>query len=669
MNTSGPTLMDFARFASESMTLYDADGAIQYCNPAAERLFGWIEPVMVGKHFLDYSSGKDIVDGLWADVLAKGNWTGTIRRRSLSGSEDIFQIRLHVLRGMTNADSQVIEYSTSVFGANAPIDIPAHRAARWELDISRARAILAGATLEPSDPADWHDDRRGSFLSAIDLVNVNDHAIRLFGLVDERQKLISRPIVNLWPEETHAVLADLLEELASGEIKSARRELPSVGALQAVVLIASRVDNEFHPDRVVVSVSGSMNDASLVRDLEASQDRYRNLISSLPLPVWQVDTRGAGRMFERLRAAGVTDIGAYAEEHPEIVDHACDVVIVSDINQGAIELFGGSDRSAFTGPIAYLFKGTPGSARRVMIAHFQGVRNYIEELKVRTLDGNLRDVLLLVTFPVPGERLDTTIIIMVDNTNRLQAEMKVRELEAEFTRAARLSTLGELTASIAHEVKQPLSAILTNAQTAMRYLSNETQNLEKVTQLVGRVVGSAERAAAVIGRIQDMAGKRDPIRASVNLNDVVEDCLTFLRHELEHKEIAVTFSMHQSLPSVLGDRVQLQQIVVNLVVNSIQAMNDNHGSPRKIELATYQPTDETVGFTIRDHGPGVSDSNIERIFDGFFTTKQGGMGIGLAVCKSIVVAHGGEITVANDPLGGAQFRFAIPINDEAAGIE
>jgi two-component system sensor kinase FixL len=667
MNASGPALMDFARFASESVTLYDAVGVIRYCNPEAERLFGWIEPVVVGKHFFDLSAGKDIGEGFWPDLLAKGSWTGKIRRRSLSGSEEIVETRMHVIHGSTILDRQVIEYSAAVFGVGAPLDVPAHRAARWELDISRARPVLAGVSPDLSDSAEWHTDRCDMLLSAIDVVNVNDQAIRLFGLVDERRKLISRPIVNLWPEETHAALADIVDELASGETTTARRDLDAVGALQAVTLVASRVDNGVHSDRVVVSVSGSLNDANLVRDLEASQDRYRNLISSLPLPVWQVDARGAGRMFERLRAAGVTDIGAYADEHPEIVDHACDVVIVADVNKGAIELFGGSDRAEFTGPIAYLFAGTPGSARRIMIAHFQGIRNYIEELKVRTLDGSLRDVLLLVTFPVPGERLDTTIIIMVDNTNRLEAETKLRELEAEFTRAARLSTLGELTASIAHEVKQPLSAILTNAQTAMRYLSNDAPNIQKVTQLVGRVVGSAERAAAVIGRIQDMAGKRDPVRAAVNLNDVVEDCLTFLRHELDHKEITVSFAVHQALPSVLGDRVQLQQIVVNLVVNSIQAMNDHHG-PRRIELSTYQPTTELVGFTIRDHGPGIAESNIEHIFDGFFTTKQGGMGIGLAVCKSIVVAHGGEITVANDPLGGAQFRFSIPIDAEAAGL-
>ena len=295
-----------------------------------------------------------------------------------------------------------------------------------------------------------------------------------------------------------------------------------------------------------------------------------------------------------------------------------------------------------------------------MLAHFSGVRNHVEELKVRTFDGRLLDVLLLMTFPVPGERLDTTILMMIDNTARLEAEAKLRKIEADFSHAARLSTLGEMTTSIAHEIKQPLSAILMNAQTSLRYLRKAEPNLEKADILTSRIVESAQRASDIIGRIQDMAGKREPtLLCLISMMSFVNAWFSFAT-KAKIRTLSLRPSCNRIFHAVRGDRIQLQQVIVNLIVNSIQAMKTAPQTQREIYLETRLDENDHVVFSIRDTGTGIPVDHMDQIFDGFFTTKEGGLGIGLAICQSIVKAHGGEIAAANHPEGGAMFRFSIP---------
>jgi signal transduction histidine kinase len=667
--------MDLAHYASESVIVYDLDGNVRYCNPASESLYGWMAEAMTGRNVKNFTNEPNTGGELWRVLLQTGKWQGTVRRRPLHGAEVVAMARYHVRLDNGGAPLDVVEYSA----AKAPDIVsqaikdaaavqPQKRAACWQFNIHRARALLAGidAAGAAAEIPEWHQDRLERMLAEVRIIDINEEAIRLFGLLDDLDRLLARPIANLWPEDSRAMLADLLVALAAKtDAEAETRAVSSLGRLRDVVLTGWRAADPRCADTIFIYVSGTMNAPSAVRELEASQDRYRNLISSLPLPVWQIDARAAGRIFERLREAGITDMASYSESHPELVDLACEIVLVSEVNKEAIALFGANDRSELTGPISYVFAGTPGSARRVMLAHFAGVRNYVEELKVRTLDGGLRDVLLLVTFPVPGERLDTTIIIMVDNTARLQAEARLRQVQADFTHAARLSTLGEMTTSIAHEIKQPLSAILTNAQTSLRWLSRAEPNVEKATQLAARIAESAQRANDIIGRIQDMAGKRAPSRGRLNLNDVVRQCLVFLRHESDDKSVTINVELEPALPDILGDRIQLQQIVVNLIVNSIQAMRPAEQKLRAIFLTTSRHVTDGVVFSIRDTGSGIAEDQLSQVFEGFFTTKENGLGIGLAICQSIISAHGGTIAASNHPDGGAVFRFAIPAETSA----
>ena len=553
-----------------------------------------------------------------------------------------------------------VDYPTQ--GGKPPTQAAIGQVAYWQFNVTRARALLESMDAAcPGRDQEWQPDRLDMLLSAVRILDVNDEAIRLFGLPADRDKVLDRPIASLWPEQSRAALGDLLTTVAASAHKgTVAREIPTVGRLQHVVLTGWKAFDPRCADTVFVSVRATLNAPNAVIELEASQKRYRNMISSLPIPVWQIDARPAGRIFDRLRANGITDMASYSDEHPEIVKLACDIVQVFDVNKEAMVLFGGKHRSEFIGSVKYLFSTTPGATKRVMLAHFSGVRNHVEELKVRTFDGRLLDVLLLMTFPVPGERLDTTILMMIDNTARLEAEAKLRKIEADFSHAARLSTLGEMTTSIAHEIKQPLSAILMNAQTSLRYLRRAEPNLGKVDILTSRVVESAQRAGDIIGRIQDMAGKREATSTLLDFNDVIRQCVVFLRHESEDKGVVITTKLQQDLPAVRGDRIQLQQVIVNLIVNSIQAMKTAPHVHRDIYLETRLDENARVVFSIRDTGTGIPVDHLDQIFDGFFTTKEGGLGIGLAICQSIIKAHGGEIAASNRPEGGAMFGFSIP---------
>lgn len=550
--------------------------------------------------------------------------------------------------------------SADALAAGPPLS-PLDQLPCWRFNLAGARPLLGASRTAPG--AAWEQDRLERFLAEVRIVEVNDAALRLFGLPLDRSRVVVRTIGSLWPEASHAVLSDLLTDIAAAPgAQRLTRQIPRMDRWTDVVLTGWRSGDPGCADVVSVSIQATLNAPGALLELEASQHRYRSLIASLPLPLWDVDARAAGRMFDRLRADGVTDLDAYLTRHPELVDLACEIVVVTEANRDAAELMGAARPSELVRPVSYLFASAPETARRVTLAHFAGQRNYVEQTKIRTLDGRIRDVMLLVTFPVPGEQLDTTLIMMIDNTTRLETEARLRQVEADFTHAARLSTLGQMTASIAHEIKQPLSAILTNAETSLRWLARPDPNLPKVEQLSERIVASAQRATDIIARIQDMARNRRPQQVPLDLNDLICEAITFVRHAGEEKSIRMRLDLAPDLPPVLADRIQLQQVVVNLLINSAQALDAVAKERREIRITTQREDAGAVAFTIADSGPGIPADDLERVFGGFFSTKEGGMGIGLTICQSIVAAHNGSITAAAPAGGGAEFKVVIPLN-------
>jgi C4-dicarboxylate-specific signal transduction histidine kinase len=247
----------------------------------------------------------------------------------------------------------------------------------------------------------------------------------------------------------------------------------------------------------------------------------------------------------------------------------------------------------------------------------------------------------------------------MDLTRATEAEAKVRQLQAEFAHAARVATLGELTGSIAHEVNQPLAAIALNSGAILNWLAGEQPNVAEARELAGQIASDAHRAADIIARIRAMASRRPPAYEPTCLNRIVEEVLSFLRHELTAHRVETEVELACNLPEVLADQTQLKQVLVNLAVNAIQAMEQGETSDRSLTLRTGKVSDG-ARVLVEDSGPGIAPELETRLFDSFFTTKQDGLGIGLSICRSIIEAHGGTISYVPGP-GGARFAFTLPV--------
>jgi PAS domain S-box-containing protein len=251
-----------------------------------------------------------------------------------------------------------------------------------------------------------------------------------------------------------------------------------------------------------------------------------------------------------------------------------------------------------------------------------------------------------------------------DVTQRRLSEQALGKARSELAHVARVTSLGVLTASIAHEVNQPLAAIITNGETGLRWLARSDLDVEKVQNIIRRVVADARRASEIIDRIRAMATQRAPQQTRLSLADIIEESMVFLGHEFQSRGISVSLDLAPELPQVVGDRTQLQQVIVNLVINAVQAMTQSESVRRSIIIRTLLSKPENVCCTIEDSGPGIDPAHLPHLFDSFFTTKDTGMGMGLAISRSIIEAHEGHIQADNgSSVGGARFSFALPAND------
>jgi C4-dicarboxylate-specific signal transduction histidine kinase len=226
---------------------------------------------------------------------------------------------------------------------------------------------------------------------------------------------------------------------------------------------------------------------------------------------------------------------------------------------------------------------------------------------------------------------------------RVSAQHALTKLQADLAHVARVTTMGELAASIAHEVNQPLTAVVTNANAGLRWLAAERPNVAEVRGALQRIVRDGQRAADVLGRIRELLVKSPPRPAPQDVNALLEEVLSLLRDSLASHHVEVHLELAGNLPLVLGDRVQLQQVILNLVLNGVDAMSIVSDRPRRLRIASRVLDDGQIAVSVTDSGVGVDPTVFERLFEPFFTTKANGMGMGSSVCRSIVQRHGGQL--------------------------
>jgi signal transduction histidine kinase/integral membrane sensor domain MASE1 len=257
------------------------------------------------------------------------------------------------------------------------------------------------------------------------------------------------------------------------------------------------------------------------------------------------------------------------------------------------------------------------------------------------------------------------VLTVSDITARKQAEWEAREQRGALAHLTRVATLGEISGALAHELSQPLTAILSNAQAAQRLLARSPPDLNEIRSILSDIVVDDRRAGEVIQRLRAMLRKEEPQLVALDLNEVIGDVLALERSDLISRRVTVRQELASDLPAVRGDRIQLQQVFLNLFVNACQAMATTPAPERRLDLATARDGDWSR-VTISDRGTGIDASSIERVFEPFFTTKRQGLGLGLSICRSIVEDHGGRLWASNNEHVGATFHLALPICDREA---
>ena len=260
------------------------------------------------------------------------------------------------------------------------------------------------------------------------------------------------------------------------------------------------------------------------------------------------------------------------------------------------------------------------------------------------------------------------VLVFRDMTQRRQADEALRKSQEELARAVRLTTMGELTVSIAHEVNQPLMAIMTNANACLQWLTIAPPDLTEATDAAKRIVRDSQRAGDFIKSIRALARKSSPENILLDINVTIQEALIFIRSELRRHAITIEHHLSSNLPHVVGDRVQLQQVVLNLMINSIEAMSAGKNQPRMLQLSSEMDGIGDVLISISDTGIGLDPTKIDQIFEPFFSTKPDGIGMGLSICRSIIEAHGGRLWASPNLPNGSTFRFTLPaVTDETSG--
>ncbi len=365
---------------------------------------------------------------------------------------------------------------------------------------------------------------------------------------------------------------------------------------------------------------------------------------------------------ERKRAEQATRLLAAIVEssHDAIVSKTLNGVITS-WNKGAEGLFGYPAEEAVGQNITMIIPPERRDEERTIIEQLtRGERVDHFETVRRRKDGSLIDVSLTISpMKDASGRVVGASKLARDITERKRAEEALRQAQTDLAHASRLTSMGEFTASLAHEVKQPIAAAVTDANTCVRWITRDEPDLKEAREAAWRIVKDAQRAAEIINRVRLLFKKGTPQRELVDVNEVAREMIVLLGDEASRHSISVRTELAQDLPHVIGDRVQLQQVLLNLIMNGVDAMHDVDG-PRELVIKSQPGENSELLLSVSDTGVGLPHHQADQIFDAFFTTKTHGTGMGLRISRSIIESHGGRLWAADNSPRGASFCFTLP---------
>lgn len=391
-----------------------------------------------------------------------------------------------------------------------------------------------------------------------------------------------------------------------------------------------------------------------------SEDRYRSIFQRSPVALWEQDVTGLKSVLDRLKADGVTDIEAYMQAHPQFLEACTHAIRSVAINDAMADMLGHDHDADVTGPIARLIPHDCPALAGFIKAAFEGQRRSESKGRIRDAQGRVKIVLMTVEFPEQEADLDRTVVGLIDISRQEGAQVTMMAAQSELARASRASAVGALSASVAHELSQPLGALLANAQACLRWLRRVPPDMPAANKAAERMLRDGIRASEIVKTTKSMLSRSPLALGAIELVPLVEETRALLEFELIRHRVTLYVFAEGDVSDVVAARSELQQVLINLVTNAIQAIEEAASLERHVVIRVANHEKGLVSLTVRDTGPGISVDCIEKIFTPYYTTKAVGMGMGLAICKSTVEAQGGQLTARNHEVSGAVFELLLP---------
>lgn len=391
-------------------------------------------------------------------------------------------------------------------------------------------------------------------------------------------------------------------------------------------------------------------------ELVRTESRYASLFDVSNITFAEMDFSEAQKVLDTIKKSGVTDLRGYLDEHPDVLAQALSSIRTTRVNEALARLMGyDSVADLVANPPAQNADDGPEVLVRQLEMYYYGIGHIDGRTVLTGKAGRRIPVYFTVTRLADGLHLSSH----VDLSDQERIEEMRRAAQAELARANRVATVGAFSASIAHELNQPITSMLMDARTGLRHITSPSPDMESLDRILQRVDKNAQRVAGIVQRTREniVAGRR--AARPIDLGHLVSDMRELIEPDLKRADVELDIVVAKTVPLILGDPVELQQVFMNLVNNAIDAMRDQHGK-RRITIE-FIPTESRVRVRVADTGPGIPEERMEKMFEPFFTTKSTGIGMGLQICRTAVESMGGELTVANLAGGGASFSFDLQI--------